>query len=135
MHAMVLPHTGALTFIASRVPTSGRALLLLTIRLDYVDLAVLLKTLRDESIEPCLWNLPNAPMLVPLRVRSSLLAYPGSVRRIKWQPHAKSVARSPPQQDGDFLLIPGSPQPFGCTFIHAEPFLLSYALTNLMSVP
>lgn len=132
---MMLPHTGALTFIANRVPTGRRTLLLLTIWLDYINLAVLFETLRDESIEPCLRHFPKAPLLVPLRVRSSLLAYPGSVRRIKWQPHTKSVTRSPPQQDGDFLLIPDSLQPFGCTFIHAEPFLLSYALTNLMFVP
>jgi len=135
MHAMVLPHTGALTFIASRVPTGGRALLLLSIRLDYINFAVLLEALRDESIKPSLRNFPKPPLLIPLWVRSSFTAYPGSVRRIKRQPHTKSVARSPPQQDRDFLLIPDSPQPFGCTFIHAEPFLLSYALTNLMSVP
>jgi hypothetical protein len=135
MHAMVLPHTGTLTFIASRIPTGGRALFLLPIRLDYINLAVLLQTLRDESIKPCLWNFPKAPLLVPLRVRSSLVAYPGSVPRIKWQPHTKSVTRSPPQEDGDFLLIPDLPQPFGGAFIHAEPFVLSYALTNLMSVP
>ena len=135
MHAMVLPHTGALTFIADRVPTGGRALLLLAIRLDYINFAVPLETLRYESIKPCLRDFPKAAVLIPLRVRSSLLAYPGSVLRIKWQPHTKSVARPPPQQNRDFLLIPDSPQPFGCTFIHAEPFLLSYALTSLMSVP
>jgi hypothetical protein len=122
VHAVMLAHAGALTFVAGRIPTSRRAFLLLAIGLNDIDLAELFETLRNERIEPGLRGFPEAALLVPLGIGTTLAADPSSVGDLIWQSHPEPMSRPPPQQDRNLLLIPDAPESFGRTFVQAEPF-------------
>lgn len=122
VHAVMLAHAGALTFVTGRIPTSRRAFLLLAIGLNDIDLAEFLETLRDERVEPGLRGFPEAALLVPLGIGTTLAADPSSVGDLIWQSHPEAMPRPPPQQDRNLLLIPDAPESFGRTFVQAEPF-------------
>ena len=87
----MLAHTRTLTFVAGRIPTSWRALLLLAIGLNDIDLAELLETLRDERVEPSLRDFPEAALLVPLGIGATLAADPSSVGDLIWQSQLASA--------------------------------------------
>jgi hypothetical protein len=124
---MMLSHAGALAFVTGCTPTGRRALLLLPERLDNVDFAEPLEALRNECIEPSLWNFPKAPLSAPLRNGTTFLAYPGAVRAVIRNSHTEAVSRTSSQQYRDFLLIPNAAKPFGRIRVQSEPRFLSWA--------